>query len=73
MICPGMLTLGMVKEVHDYELVVSLPNNLTGTVAITAISDTYTELLQKVADQSLDTEEVSHDCIRSLWKYGIKA
>ncbi|XP_064601057.1 protein RRP5 homolog [Liolophura sinensis] len=60
MICSGMLTLAVVKEVRDYELVVSLPNNLTGTVAITAISDTYTELLQKVADQSLDTDEDVH-------------
>lgn len=45
----GMLVLGCVAEVRDFELVVALPNGLRGSVAITDISDAYTALLQQLA------------------------
>jgi len=45
----GMLVLGCVVEVRDFELIVALPNGLRGSVAITDISDAYTSQLQQLA------------------------
>ena len=55
----GMLLLGRVKEVHEYELIVSLPNGLSGTVPITCISDAYSALLQHLANGDTSTQGVS--------------
>ncbi|NXC28467.1 RRP5 protein, partial [Campylorhamphus procurvoides] len=46
-----MLLLGCIKEVTDYELVISLPNGLSGFVPITQISDAYSTLLTKQVAQ----------------------
>ncbi|NXG17724.1 RRP5 protein, partial [Grallaria varia] len=46
-----MLLLGCIKEVSDYELVISLPNGLSGFVPITQISDAYSKLLSKQVAQ----------------------
>ncbi|XP_064320140.1 protein RRP5 homolog isoform X2 [Phalacrocorax carbo] len=46
-LCEGMLFLGCIKEVSDYELVVSLPNGLSGFVPVTQISDAYSKMLSK--------------------------
>ncbi|NXO01903.1 RRP5 protein, partial [Rhinopomastus cyanomelas] len=46
-----MLLLGCVKEVSDYELVVSLPNGLSGFVPVTQISDAYNKMLNKEVAQ----------------------
>lgn len=49
-----MLLLGCVKEVSDYELVVSLPNGLSGFVPVTQICDAYSKMLsQEVAQGEL--------------------
>jgi len=53
----GMLVLGCVAEVRDFELVVALPNGLRGSVAITDISDAYTALLQTLASSDSTTAE----------------
>lgn len=45
-----MLVLGCVREVHELDMVVSLPNGLTGTVAITDFCNAYTSLLEALAD-----------------------
>ncbi|XP_051472658.1 protein RRP5 homolog isoform X1 [Apus apus] len=50
-VCEGMLFLGCVKEVSDYELVVSLPNGLVGFVPVTQISDAYSKMLSKQVAQ----------------------
>lgn len=47
-IVEGQVILGCIQEVHDYELKVSLPHRLSGTVPITKISKAYTELVKKV-------------------------
>ncbi|XP_006273719.2 protein RRP5 homolog [Alligator mississippiensis] len=50
----GMLLLGCVKEANSFELVVSLPNGLTGFVQVTSICDSYTQMLsEQVAKQEL--------------------
>lgn len=50
-LCEGMLLLGCIKEVSDYELIVSLPNGLIGFVPVTQISDTYSKMLSKQVAQ----------------------
>uniref|UniRef100_A0A8B9T781 Protein RRP5 homolog n=1 Tax=Anas platyrhynchos TaxID=8839 RepID=A0A8B9T781_ANAPL len=49
-LCEGMLLLGCIKEVSDFELVISLPNGLTGFVPVTQISDAYSKMLSKQVD-----------------------
>jgi len=53
----GMLVLGCVAEVRDFELVIALPNGLRGSVAITNISDAYTALLQRLASSDVDAAD----------------
>ena len=50
-----MLILGAVLEVHEYEVLVSLPFNMRGSVAIADVSDQMTQLLESEAEK-LDTE-----------------
>ncbi|XP_051656636.1 protein RRP5 homolog isoform X1 [Manacus candei] len=53
-LCEDMLLLGCIKEITEYELVISLPNGLLGFVPITQISDAYSKLLsQQVAQGEL--------------------
>lgn len=47
---PGILVLGCVREVRDFDLAVSLPNGFQGTIPITDICESYTSLLQKLAE-----------------------
>ncbi|CAK6962864.1 protein RRP5 homolog [Scomber scombrus] len=53
----GMLMLGCVKEVADFEVTVSLPCGLHGFLSIKNICDSYTKLLSQQLD-SVDTEEI---------------
>uniref|UniRef100_A0A8B9P867 Protein RRP5 homolog n=1 Tax=Apteryx owenii TaxID=8824 RepID=A0A8B9P867_APTOW len=46
-LCEGMLLLGCIKEVNDFELVISLPNGLSGFVPVTQISDAYSKMLSE--------------------------
>ncbi|NXY50608.1 RRP5 protein, partial [Ceuthmochares aereus] len=46
-----MLLLGCIKEASDYELVISLPNGLSGFVPVTQISDAYSKMLSKEVAQ----------------------
>ncbi|KAM8805938.1 protein RRP5 homolog [Eudromia elegans] len=56
-LCEGMLLLGCVKEVNDFELVISLPNGLCGFVPVTQISDAYSKLLSdQVAGRELQED-----------------
>ncbi|KAI0844161.1 nucleic acid-binding protein [Daldinia vernicosa] len=50
----GSLVLGQVAEISPLELVLSLPNNLSGHVPITAISDVLNE---KIAAEAANDEE----------------
>ncbi|KAM4583938.1 protein RRP5 homolog [Odontesthes bonariensis] len=53
----GMLILGCVKEVTDFEVTVSLPCGLQGYLSIRNICDSYTKLLSEQLE-SADTEEI---------------
>ena len=53
-----MKVLGAIREVNEFDMVVSLPNGLSGFVHITHINDKITERLKEElqADESNDTE-----------------
>uniref|UniRef100_A0A1A8CQL2 Protein RRP5 homolog n=1 Tax=Nothobranchius kadleci TaxID=1051664 RepID=A0A1A8CQL2_NOTKA len=53
----GMLFLGCVKEVADFEVTVSLPSGLQGFLSIKNVCDSYTKLLTEQLDSELATEE----------------
>ncbi|XP_027316494.1 protein RRP5 homolog [Anas platyrhynchos] len=57
-LCEGMLLLGCIKEVSDFELVISLPNGLTGFVPVTQISDAYSKMLSKQVAQGEVLEDL---------------
>ncbi|XP_026706791.1 protein RRP5 homolog isoform X1 [Athene cunicularia] len=58
-LCEGMLLLGCIKEVSDYELVISLPNGLSGFVPVTQISDAYSKMLSKQVAQGEILEDLN--------------
>jgi len=53
-----MPILGAIREINDFGLVLDLPNQLVGRVALTEISDPITELIQK-ASESDDKDVIS--------------
>lgn len=55
----GMLFLGCVKEVTDFEVTVGLPCGLQGFLSIRNVCDSYTKLLSEQLDSDADTEEFS--------------
>lgn len=56
-ITQGCLVLGQVTAINSQEVVLDLPNNLSGTVPITRISETLTKKLESLAD----AEEILDD------------
>ncbi|KAM9314482.1 protein RRP5 homolog [Pholidichthys leucotaenia] len=53
----GMLMLGCVKEVMDFQVTVGLPSGLQGFLSIKNICDSYNKLLMEQLD-SAETEEI---------------
>ena len=53
----GSLVLGQISSISSLELAVALPNNLTGHVSITAISDALTQRLHADADDDAEDED----------------
>ncbi|TNM85943.1 hypothetical protein fugu_008214 [Takifugu bimaculatus] len=54
----GMLLLGCVKDVADFEVTVSLPCGLQGFLSIRNISDSYTKMLS----EQLDSDDMEDIC-----------
>nr|DBA15081.1 TPA: hypothetical protein GDO54_004338 [Pyxicephalus adspersus] len=52
----GMLFLGCIREVKDFELVISLPYNLIGFVQATNICEAYTKLLTEQVEKDKPLE-----------------
>lgn len=46
---PGSMVLGKISQINRYDMALALPNNLTGYIPITSISDNLTEVLKKLA------------------------
>lgn len=54
----GMVTLGQVSEISEYNLIVSIPGGLLGRIEITNLSESYTNLLQNIIDtKSIQSNE----------------
>jgi rRNA biogenesis protein RRP5 len=52
------MILGQVSSIHSGEIAVALPNNITGYIPLTAVSDQLTEKLEALLDEQ---EDVSSD------------
>ena len=57
---PGSLVLGQVSQIKRHDIALQLPNNLTGYVPITSITDKMTELLEGGTANG-DTEDENND------------
>jgi rRNA biogenesis protein RRP5 len=58
----GSLVLGQVSQINDHDIALSLPNNLTGYVPITSISDKLTEKIEAIAgDEGTDDGQENED------------
>jgi rRNA biogenesis protein RRP5 len=64
----GMCILGAIKEINELELVISLPNGLTGFVSITEISEEISKIAEQVANDDNDEEELPE--LNSLFTIG---
>lgn len=51
---PGSLVLGVVSQINAHDIAVALPNNLTGYIPITSISDKVTQRIEKMAEEDSD-------------------
>ncbi|KAF4626997.1 hypothetical protein G7Y89_g11155 [Cudoniella acicularis] len=48
-IVPGSIVLGQVSKINDHDISLSLPNNITGYVPITSVSDKITKRIEELA------------------------
>ncbi|KAI8966758.1 nucleic acid-binding protein [Daldinia sp. FL1419] len=66
------LVLGQVAEINPLELILSLPNNLSGHVPITAISDVLNEKIAAEAANEEDDDEADEDSLdlQNIFKIG---
>ncbi|EGF78009.1 hypothetical protein BATDEDRAFT_13567 [Batrachochytrium dendrobatidis JAM81] len=53
----GMCLLGVVKDINSLEMVVSLPNQLTGFVSLTEISDYISKQVEAAVDSDNEDED----------------
>ncbi|KAI1808506.1 nucleic acid-binding protein [Daldinia bambusicola] len=68
----GSLVLGQVAEINPLELVLALPNNLSGHVPITAISDILNEKIAAEAANEEEEDETEEDGLdlQAIFKIG---
>ena len=56
-LAPGSIVLGQVSKINQYDIALSLPNNLTGYVPLTAISDILTGEVEASLEGSSSEKE----------------
>ncbi|KAI1410194.1 nucleic acid-binding protein [Hypoxylon sp. FL1857] len=68
----GSLVLGQVAEINPLEIVLALPNNLSGHVPITAISDALNERIAAEAADEENEEDAEEDGLdlKAIFKVG---
>jgi rRNA biogenesis protein RRP5 len=49
--------LGCISQINEFDLLVSLPHELVGSVPMTEISDSFTALVEKAAQEKDDDDE----------------
>lgn len=64
----GMLLLGCVKEVADFEVTVSLPCGLQGFLSIKNICESYTKVLSEQLDSSDMEVSLQSLCRVNIWQ-----
>eukprot|EP00057_Strongylocentrotus_purpuratus_P009707 XP_011664181.1 PREDICTED: protein RRP5 homolog [Strongylocentrotus purpuratus] len=65
----GMLVLAVVQEIHEYEIVLSLPNGQTAFVQITDVSSFFTQQLQEL-NESNGAEDQDLPNIQDVYQVG---
>lgn len=55
-VCEGLVVLGRICEIREYDLIVSLPGGLNGQIKVTDISKSYTNLLQNIIKTEKDLQ-----------------
>ncbi|XP_071873721.1 protein RRP5 homolog [Bombus fervidus] len=68
-ISEGLVVLGCISEVTNYDLLISLPGGLVGRAQITDINECYTNLLQNFV-KSQDSETNEFKSLPELYTYG---
>ncbi|KAI9816738.1 MAG: rRNA biogenesis protein rrp5 [Phylliscum demangeonii] len=57
-VIPGSIILGQISQINRYDMALTLPNNLTGYIPITAISDQLTAQIESLAS-AMDRDDGS--------------
>ncbi len=65
-LAPGILLLGAVQEILEYEVLISLPFNMRGAVPLTDVSDPITQLAESEAESENDVSNV-WQCAKSTF------
>ena len=60
---PSSLVLGQISQINRYDLALSLPNNLTGYVSLTSISDKLTKRIEALAANEEEADEQDVDTV----------
>jgi rRNA biogenesis protein RRP5 len=63
---PGSLVLGQVSQINHHDIALSLPNNLTGYVPITSISDKITQKIEAIAGAEEDEVDDEQDDLEDI-------
>ncbi|KAF2398795.1 nucleic acid-binding protein [Trichodelitschia bisporula] len=58
---PGSLVLGQITQITSKDLALALPNNITGYVPLTEISDTVTQKVEKLLESADKSEDSGSD------------
>ncbi|RFU34926.1 hypothetical protein B7463_g1416, partial [Scytalidium lignicola] len=69
-IVPGSLVLGQVAQINDHDIALSLPNNLTGYVPITSISNDLTKRIEEIAAAEEEDQEVEDIDLNAMFTVG---
>ncbi|KAF6222079.1 hypothetical protein HO133_001165 [Letharia lupina] len=70
---PGSLVLGQISQINRYDVALNLPNNLTGYVSLTSISDKLTKRIEALAADEENADEQDADTkvdLKSLFSVG---
>ncbi|SZF05122.1 unnamed protein product [Blumeria hordei] len=70
----GSLVFGQVHEINEHDIALSLPNNLTGYVPITSISDQFTQRVECSAilseEEFVNEKQVDDISLKKIFKIG---
>lgn len=67
----GMVMLGCVRELSNFEVVLGLPNGLKGYMPISSICDAYTKILSSALDSGVDLEVTGLKILLDYYVYNI--